>query len=355
MASGFVEGDKEDEGLSEALRLEMASIRPNVEELVGGGVARGRRGVRRRRMAQFAAAGATFAVLGGVAYAVPWSARPAAELGVASGGPGGIPNAPTPTALETVAGAAPARKMVQITPQATVQLLIDQLPAGARTGKYFGGWNGQFKQSGGKVKPGEIERTGTYAEFAYFDRSGVSLMSLEVQWRYVDKAALDCPIPAKGATCDRRTLPDGSTLVVEQNREYPAGERYSEGRGPMVWSARLLRKDGLRVSLWENNAPVEKGSESRVKPPLTPEQLEAIVTSSDWQAQVDADLVRRAAPLFTPTMPEEGPTDSRGSADAKVEGEWGSADAKVEQEKKALLKRLEDSRSSSGYTRGEGK
>ncbi|MGW5359576.1 hypothetical protein [Actinopolymorpha pittospori] len=366
MASGFVEDDKKDEEFSEALRFEMASVRPNVEELVGGGVARGRRGIRRRRMAQFAAAGATFAVLGGVAYAAPWNALPATELGVASGATG--------------SGVPAAAKTVPITPQATVRLLIDQLPADARTGKYFGGWNGQFTSSGGEAKssgsdaksPGGdgrssvrgFERTGTYAEFAYFDQHGASLMGLEVQWKYADASYLDCPAPARGATCDRRTLSDGSTLMVDQDREYPAGARYGEGKGPKVWSAALLRKDGLMVRLWENNGPEEKGPETRANPPLTTAQLEAIVTSPVWQAKVDADVVRRAAPLFTPTTPEGkvedarlGPGDRTDAGavkglDDKATSEYklrvgdklrvvkqsGSADSKAERVKEKILK-----------------
>ncbi|WP_020580122.1 hypothetical protein [Actinopolymorpha alba] len=281
MATRFDNNDARDDGISRALRDEVRSVQPNVQDLVAGGIANGRRVVRRRRFAQVIAAGATFAVLGGVAYAMPWTGAQPASIGAAAGGPAGTPT-PTP----------PAVKKTMTTPQAMVRLLLDQLPADAETARYSGVWEEDWETR-------EPRRVGAYAEFTYANPQGRSRMSIGMRWKNVHASEFRCPKPHTGATCDLRKLRDGSVLILEQNREYAAGPKYGEGKGPKVWSARLLRKDGMSIFLSENNAPAQKGApESRPTPPLTLAQLEAIVTSPSWQAKLDAEYVKEAERLF---------------------------------------------------------
>ncbi|WP_460530563.1 hypothetical protein, partial [Flindersiella endophytica] len=62
-----------DDELPDRLRGGVDGLQPDVSRLVSGGMARGKRMVRRRRIVQVVAAGATVAVLSGVAYAAPWN------------------------------------------------------------------------------------------------------------------------------------------------------------------------------------------------------------------------------------------------------------------------------------------
>ncbi|UUN28358.1 hypothetical protein [Streptomyces sp. FIT100] len=89
--------------------------------------------------------------------------------------------------------------------------------------------------------------------------------------------------------CTAETLADGSRLVVLQGYEYP--DKREETKD---WRATLLTKDGLVVDVSESNAPAEKGAEvSRTDPPLTPAQLKKLVTAAQWKP-VLAGLARQS-------------------------------------------------------------
>ncbi|NUS58592.1 MAG: hypothetical protein HOV66_27630, partial [Streptomycetaceae bacterium] len=91
-----------------------------------------------------------------------------------------------------------------------------------------------------------------------------------------------------GIWCKHEALANG-TLRLEQNREYPASESTADGkagingRGAKVWSVGLSRTDGVAIYANTTNAAGEKtGKEVRTDPPLTTDQLKAIVTAPVW-------------------------------------------------------------------------
>jgi hypothetical protein len=288
-----------DDELPDRLRGGVDGLQPDVSRLVSGGLARGKRMVRRRRIVQVVAAGATVAVLSGVAYAAPWN-------GVGDNQNGQLQVAAPPTTKPSAKPSVkpPAKpKLVEITPQATLQLLLDQLPADIKTRDYSGGRN---------VGLTEDETLGTWAGLTYTDSTGArTLMRVELNWQpnvEQDGATMPCPEPFGAGDwyiCDNQVLADGGKLRLDQNHEYPASANTDDdkagpnGRGAKIRSAALLRRDGLQIFLWENNSSAEKDApETRSTPPLTLEQLKAIVSSPVWQNQLDAEYVKRAEKLF---------------------------------------------------------
>ncbi|WP_406464161.1 hypothetical protein OHB07_23370 [Streptomyces sp. NBC_00111] len=92
----------------------------------------------------------------------------------------------------------------------------------------------------------------------------------------------DLSCPDKNLTpfeaCSAKTLEDGSHLVLFQGWEYP--DRRVETKR---WYADLLTPEGYRITVSEWNAAAEKDAPvSRPTPPLSPEQLTALVRSEAW-------------------------------------------------------------------------
>ncbi|MFC5803040.1 hypothetical protein [Streptomyces formicae] len=105
-----------------------------------------------------------------------------------------------------------------------------------------------------------------------------------------DEGFSECPAKALVPydACTAETLADGSRLVLLQGYEYP--DKREETKN---WRATLVTKDGLVVDASEYNAPAQKGAEvSRIDPPLTPAQLKALVTAAEWKP-VLAGLARQ--------------------------------------------------------------
>ncbi|GAB3417281.1 hypothetical protein GCM10027569_41240 [Flindersiella endophytica] len=253
--------------------------------------------MRRRRIVQVVAAGATVAVLSGVAYAAPWN-------GVGGNQNGQLQVAAPPTTKQSAKPSPkpPAKpKLVEISPQATLQLLLDQLPKDVKTSHYSGSYAAVGAQ-----------HTGTYAALTYTDSTGAkTLMSVQLNWA-PDVAengnTLPCPEPFGAGDwyiCDYQELPGGDKLRLAQDHEYPASANTDDdkagpdGRGAKTRSASLLRRDGLEIYVWENNSSAEKDApETRPAPPLSLKDLQAIVSSASWQTKLDADYVERAEKLF---------------------------------------------------------
>lgn len=80
------------------------------------------------------------------------------------------------------------------------------------------------------------------------------------------------------ALCDTSTLPDGSTLALgrEPLQEGPAGG--------VTYQADLVTPDGVEVLMHVSNERDPKGASTLLapNPPLTRDQLKAIVTSDQW-------------------------------------------------------------------------
>ncbi|MFI8085390.1 hypothetical protein ACIF6L_31950 [Kitasatospora sp. NPDC086009] len=94
---------------------------------------------------------------------------------------------------------------------------------------------------------------------------------------YVAKQPAGAPDPRYDIST---TMPDGSKLVTHQPPP-------STGSDLVRWSADILRPDGTRVVVQAFNAAIHKSTvkakPSRPTPPLTLDQITAIVTDPVWQ------------------------------------------------------------------------
>ncbi|MFB6894623.1 hypothetical protein ACFCX4_35660 [Kitasatospora sp. NPDC056327] len=99
----------------------------------------------------------------------------------------------------------------------------------------------------------------------------------------------DAPDPA----CSVSRLPDGSPVVVRQ-----ATARAGEPAGSRTWSASLSSSKGYTVTAREwNRASTENGSPvTRPLPPLTTDQLAAVVADPRWQPVAAALAGGRGTP-----------------------------------------------------------
>nr|BFD91926.1 hypothetical protein KitaXyl93_32860 [Kitasatospora sp. Xyl93] len=122
----------------------------------------------------------------------------------------------------------------------------------------------------------------------------------------------DCPATTvPGDACTEADLPGG-----EHVRVYQAGTRGDEPAGSKTWSAKLTGS-GYQLLLQEwNRKPLENGSPiTRTDPPLTPDQLTAVVKDPRWKKVVAAVPDRNAgkpaqlAGTATVTVPPPVPPD----------------------------------------------
>ncbi|MET8546916.1 hypothetical protein ABZW03_40860, partial [Kitasatospora sp. NPDC004799] len=148
---------------------------------------------------------------------------------------------------------------------------------------------------------------GTFAgaDLVLDDGQGRSLVQIGIQkHRPAQVRPQSCPTDPERSridSCAVTTLPDGSRLLLVQGHEYPDGRADTK-----EWHAALSGPDGREITVSEWNAPQEKGApDSRPNPPLTLDQLKAIVTDASWDRVVaavkfdgiDAEAVDPGLPL----------------------------------------------------------
>ncbi|MFD4226447.1 hypothetical protein [Streptomyces sp. NPDC058545] len=262
-------------GLGDALRRTGEDFSVEGRPLVDGGVVRGRRRLRRRRVAAVTGSVAALAVVGfGASYAT----------GTFGGGSG-----------QGRSGVA-ARPMVQETgpstksspgkgPQLSAQQVIERLEGLLPEGKVSG-------QTG----RGTADRFGPSAHLVFDDGKGKAAIGVSVGAIDPDgtqaEQQLECPDKAfvPYDSCRNETLADGSRLMVLRGYEYP-----DKRVDTKWWHAYLVTPDGYTVDVSEWNAPAEKDADvSRAEPPLTVGQLKGLVLSDEWRPVMNA--VRKAAP-----------------------------------------------------------
>ncbi|MER6304425.1 hypothetical protein ABT247_33525, partial [Kitasatospora sp. NPDC001539] len=156
------------------------------------------------------------------------------------------------------------------------------LPKGEVTdGTGTGTGSGSGEPGGGGGNPG--------ATLVFDDGSGKAAMSLSLTRlapNDPNRAQNTCPdrklVPYDA--CTTGSLPGGGSLTVFQGYEYP--DKHVPTKW---WSAKLVGQDGRQIELSEWNAPAEKDAPvSRPAPPLSPDQLRAIVTDRSWDRVVAA-------------------------------------------------------------------
>ncbi|MER7583066.1 hypothetical protein [Kitasatospora sp. NPDC097691] len=268
------EPDKFEDDLLYAITRTGEGFRAEQADLVVGGYQRGRRRWRRRSTAALVGGTAALALVG--TGAVYLTGSPAKDAGSVAAAPartftagGGTPEATPTTARPSAPTVVTGDEVL-----ATFQAL---LPKGETTqGKGTGTDDERMK--------------GTYAGagVVFDDGQGKSLIQIGIQKHRPGQAQPStCPADLKLArldSCVVTTLPDGSRLQLLQGYEYPDGRASTK-----EWHARLTGPDGREIDVSEWNAAAEKGApDSRPNPPLTLDQLSAIVTDKSWDRVVAA-------------------------------------------------------------------
>ncbi|MEU1289553.1 hypothetical protein [Kitasatospora sp. NPDC005856] len=265
------EPDKFEDDLLYALTRTGEGFRTEQAGLVAGGYQRGRRRWRRRSAAAVVGGAAALALVGtGAVYLGAPGGRDAGTVSAAS--------APAGSAAGTVTAAAAA------TPSA-VKSSAPTVVSGDEVLATFRALlpRGETTEAEGRGTDDE-RQGGTYASASLVldDGQGKSLIQLGVQKHWPKQTqAPTCPTDFKLArvdSCTDTTLADGSRLLLLQ------GYEYSDDRADTKeWSAVLTGPDGRSISVHEWNAPKEKGApDSRPNPPLSPDQLKAVVTDRSW-------------------------------------------------------------------------
>ena len=250
-------------GLGEALRITGETFSAAGGPLVDGGMARGRRRLRRRRAATVTGSFAALAAVGfGASYA-------AGAFGVEAGH--GSPVAAQPEPGSTTQGkTSTPGEGPQFSASHLIKTLEGLLP------------DGKFSSESGR---GTEDGLGPLASVVFDDGKGKAAIGLSLG--RVDPegtgVAEQLACPAKVYTpydsCSSKTLADGSRLLLLQGYEYP-----DKRADTKWWHAYVVTPEGYTVDASEWNAPAEKGEPvSRDEPPLSTGQLKALVTSKEWR------------------------------------------------------------------------
>ncbi|MFF8986241.1 hypothetical protein ACF08E_23050 [Streptomyces globisporus] len=269
--------------------------------LVDGALERGRRTVRRRRVAAVAGSVLTLALVGGgITFATGQLGTSGDGVNVASSGPVGqtaTPTAetatdaatptPTPTATPeeaaTVAPSPPDAPTAEATATATPT-------AGAGTGEPSPDPASRGTHDAGEPAPpldytllmptfrallpegltvtDVTDSGGEFASVVVNDGKGRSLVQINVQQDMRDVAGQ--------LYDDATTLPDGTLLATSKK----PGEK--GGAGVVVWTADSMRPDGMRVVVSAFNSGEQSSAATRKAPVLTMDQLTALVISPEW-------------------------------------------------------------------------
>ncbi|SDU55450.1 hypothetical protein [Jiangella alkaliphila] len=259
----------EDE-LELALRAEALRLDPPVQILVDGGVARGRE-LRRRRRSRLAVGGAALVVAASVGGLV------AAPLIGADDDPATTDDAPVASGADA---APPAAEVAEIDADAVLDAVVALLPPGEVT----------------EASAETLEPASAWYQFRYDDGDGASWMMGSAVVAAPGWEIPECPVIVNGSSCEVQTLDDGTVLMLTAGPYYPQPDREPDR---LLWSATAVAPSGLRVSLGEMNTPTEKDSEpTRDEPPLSLDQLAAVVTDGVWAeltAGVPADSAEQRA------------------------------------------------------------
>ncbi|MDT9689581.1 hypothetical protein Q5762_14790 [Streptomyces sp. P9(2023)] len=258
-------------------------------ELVTGGLVRGRRRVKRRRVAAVTSGVLAFAVVGvGGVYG--------GDL-LRSGGGGqdtqgasvAAPKDRTAPAVQKPGGGQPT-------------IPIKNLAAVLRANTPAGTWTIDDESGVGEAVSGVYEDgKGKAGVSVGLYRAGEGGEAGADQVKCPDKAY----VPHDACTSER--LPNGDRLMVFQGYEYP--DRRTDTKN---WRAVLLTRDGFLVDASEYNAPTAKDSDvSRTDPPFSPAQLKTLVTAAGWrplfkQLAVPEKALPGADPAGVPPLEPDG-------------------------------------------------
>nr|WTB30668.1 hypothetical protein OG781_15230 [Streptomyces sp. NBC_00830] len=270
--------------LGDALRRTGEDFSVEGLPLVDGGVVRGRRRLRRRRVAAVTGSVAALAVVGfGASY----------TTGAFGGGSaqGGAGVAAQPKVQDGPSTKSSPGKGPQLSAQQVIERLEGLLPEG---------------KVSGQAGRGTADRFGPSAHLVFDDGKGKAAIGVNIGAIDPDgtqaEQQVECPdktfVPYD--SCRKETLADGSRLMVLRGYEYP-----DKRVDTKWWHAYLVTPDGYTVDASEWNAPAEKDAAvSRAEPPLTIGQLKGLVISDEWRPVMNA--LRKAAPEPVQQPPAQG-------------------------------------------------
>ncbi|MFJ9040922.1 hypothetical protein ACIRF8_30655 [Streptomyces sp. NPDC102406] len=287
--SGADDGrDGFEDGLTGALRRTGEGFTAEGRALVDGGVLRGRRRLRRRRVGAVTGSVAALAVVGlGSSYAAGvFDSGDATSRGGVAARPGG-------SSATAASSAGPDRKKggrgtgPQLSGDEVVGILEGLLPGGkvsARDGR------------------GTADPLGPLAHLVHDDGRGKAAIGVSVGAVDPDSATVEeqlkCPDKrfVSYDSCGNETLADGSRLLLMRGYEYP-----DKRVDTKWWHAFLVTAEGYTVDASEWNAPAEKDAPvSRAEPPLTTRQLKALVASAKWRPVMRALGTAPGEPVAQP-------------------------------------------------------
>ncbi|MER7849751.1 hypothetical protein ABTZ03_38105 [Kitasatospora sp. NPDC096077] len=274
------ESDKFEDDLLYAITRTGEGFRPEQADqagLVAGGYQRGRRRWRRRSTAAVVGGAAALALVGTGAVYLTGGGSPTGTATVAAASTGTASGAAGASLTPASAGTPAAKAVTGPEVLAAFQALLPkgQVTDGKGTGTEPTG------KPGGGVNAG--------ASLLFDDGQGRAAMGISLTRlapNDPNRAQNSCPdkklVPYDA--CTATSLPGGGSLTVLQGYEYP-----DKHVSTKWWNAKLIGQDGRQIELSEWNSPAEKGApDSRPTPPLSPEQLKAIVTDKSWDPVIAA-------------------------------------------------------------------
>jgi hypothetical protein len=254
-----------DEQVRQAMRAAADGIEPPVQELVDGGLARGRRLRRRHRMPVVGAALVATALLAIGVLMAPQLTAGQQEVAAPADDTSGLVVEANPANSGVPDNAEAPPDVEPISSEDVLETLVELLPPGEITDSRA---MPQYVVEGMGENPAAI--------VTFDDGVGAGNVSVTL---YDFPTGGGCHDPSPDVQCTEKILEDGSVLRIGQ------GPEFIDGRQPdlLSWGATLERRDGLEIHLQQNNAVGEKDvPATRPEPPLTVEQMEAIVTSDRW-------------------------------------------------------------------------
>jgi hypothetical protein len=275
------EGDpmNPDTQLSLLMDRAVATLDPPTELLVRGGVERGRRLRRRRRLLQAGTGTALVGLIAAVVVSLLPGTTQAGLRPAPSHNRQSAALAPSPS--ETSSSTAPAP--VSISPQLLAQTAIGLLPR-----------HGSVSDLHGRASAGLV-----LAEFVYDDGHGAAQFDVSIGFSQDGVTGVEDKCrphdPNSTETCTIR--PDGSHLATFRGTEYS----YAHDPNAIEYSAHFVRADGVEIDASEWNAPQEKDAAvSRAAPPLSMAELVDLVATASWTPWVTPAENAAAASLFVP-------------------------------------------------------
>jgi hypothetical protein len=275
------------EDLNRVMRGATENLHPNIGKLTAGGIERGVRKRRVRRISQIAGAAASVTAVFGVVAAVGTSGH---------GTPAGVSAAagsPAAAAQTTPAAGSTHTPVATPTPPASPATSASGPAAPPVSGDDMAKWLKEslktYHFTGEQVlyKAASNEAAGPFATMKIGYPTGAGSLSLNIAQSSWSSQSVQGTVPFITVT----NLPDGSHLMVFDGPEWPAGNGDPTAkRLDVAW----YRTDGTMVDVMVLNAVQEKGATTASGLGLTVDQATKLVQSPVWDKAIAAVLANPA-------------------------------------------------------------